>query len=366
VTNAGPVFFDYPLHPVYLSDRSPDLRLFLRDAPQKKRFMIVSQEGLKEPLAPLLQSLEKQLSGAPLFLVPRGESRKNRKEKAGLEDRLLAAGADRQTVLVAVGGGTVTDLVGFTAGTLQRGVAYLSLPTTLLGMVDASLGGKTGVNTPAGKNMVGMFHPPAAVFTVLSALRTLPPREWRNGLAECLKHGLLGNADYFQWVADTGLDEFRRDGDSLRRLVQQSVRLKMNVAAGDPREASGSRHLLNLGHTVAHALEQLSGYRFPHGSAVACGLLWEAAAARADGYLSAGSLEKVARAMKRFGVLPAWTERTPEDILHAARSDKKNRDGTVRYVPLGKIGAPALPAPHTAILTGKALEQGRRLLTEIL
>ncbi|MEJ2368531.1 MAG: 3-dehydroquinate synthase, partial [Acidobacteriota bacterium] len=275
MTNAGPVFFDYPLHPVYLSDRSPDLRLFLRDAPQKKRFMIVSQEGLKEPLAPLLQSLEKQLSGAPLFLVPRGESRKNRKEKAGLEDRLLAAGADRQTVLVAVGGGTVTDLVGFTAGTLQR------------------------------------------------ALRTLPPREWRNGLAECLKHGLLGNADYFQWVADTGLDEFRRDGDSLRRLVQQSVRLKMNVAAGDPREASGSRHLLNLGHTVAHALEQLSGYRFPHGSAVACGLLWEAAAARADGYLSAGSLEKVARAMKRFGVLPAWTERTPEDILHAARSDKK-------------------------------------------
>lgn len=352
-------------HPVYLGGDLPDLRAFARGAFPRHRRVLVTQEGLDRLLAPALLALRRQLDGAPLLVTRRGERHKSRREKERLEDALLALGCGRDTLLVAVGGGTLTDLAGFAAATFLRGVPWVVVPSTLLGMVDAALGGKTGVNVPAGKNLVGQFHLPAAVFESLCLLDTLPPREWRNGLGECLKHGLTSDAAYFAWLAETPLSRLREGSSAVRRLVETSVAIKGAIVAKDPLERSGARHLLNAGHTVGHALEALSGYRVPHGAAVAAGLCWEAAVSCAEGRLARADLREVAAAAARHGFAPHWERFAPSAVLAAAGADKKNRGGEVRYVPLSAIGRPALPPPHTAPLTLAGLTAGRRLLREL-
>lgn len=293
-----------------------------------------------------------------------GERYKTRGAKERLEDALLAMSADRECTLVAVGGGMVTDLVGFTAATYMRGVPWIAVPTTLLGMVDAALGGKTAVDTPRGKNVIGAFHPPAAVFIAVEALDTLPQVQFRCGLAECLKHGLFMDAAYFGWLSALNFHLIRRDPEALRRLVAASVALKCAVADEDPEEKTGRRNILNAGHTVGHALERLSAYRMPHGEAVAAGLMWEAAVAVVQGHLAKAELVPVGEALARLGFPPAWRAFSPEEVFASAGADKKNRAGTVAYVPLGFIGRPALPPPHTAELTLDTLQAGLKLLEQ--
>jgi len=357
---AGPSPFP---HPVTLDEGLPDL-CALAPRSASLRPVLVTQRGLDSLLAPAVASLRATFPGLEVVTVRRGERFKTRAEKERVEDELLARGFDRDTLVLALGGGVLTDLAGFTAGTYLRGVPWVALPSTLLAMVDASLGGKTGVNVPGGKNLVGLFHAPEGVFLGLTLLQTLPRPQWRNGLAECLKHGLTSDADYFDFVATTSLVTFRRGGVPLHRLVETSVRLKGAVVAVDPLERTGARFLLNAGHTVGHALEALSGWKISHGSAVASGLLWEAAAACAEGRLELEALERlrVAIAFHRFE--PHWKSCSPDRVLAAARGDKKNRSGAVRYVPLGAVGRPALPAPHTAELPLAALTDGLRILQE--
>ena len=316
-------------------------------------------------LAATIEGLRRALPGLATITIAGGERNKTRQAKSRLEDDLLSLGAGRDTVLIALGGGVVTDLAGFTAGTYLRGVPWVAMPTTLVGMVDAALGGKTGVNTPQGKNLVGLFHPPTGVVSLLETLATLPATHFRCGLAECLKHGLTMDAAHFEWVAGRDPRSLRRRADEIRTLVMASASLKCAVVEEDPRETTGRRNILNVGHTVGHALEKLSGFAMPHGEAVAAGLCWEAAAAVADGLLDRNDLPRVTSAVARLGFSQAWRATEPAAILEAARTDKKNRAGAVAYVPLGGIGRPALPPPHTAPLGLESLEAGLRLLVEV-
>ncbi|MGZ8397755.1 MAG: 3-dehydroquinate synthase, partial [Gemmatimonadales bacterium] len=182
-----------------------------------------------------------------------GEKSKTRESWARLTDTLMERGFGRDSGLIAMGGGVTGDLAGFVAATYMRGVPYLQVPTTLLAMVDASVGGKTGVDTPQGKNLVGAFHPPAAVLADPHTLATLPHRDYRGGLAEAVKHGLVADREYFEWMEANALEISSRGLDPLTRLIRRSVEIKAEVVSGDERE-SGQRAILNAGHTVAHAL----------------------------------------------------------------------------------------------------------------
>jgi 3-dehydroquinate synthase len=268
--------------------------------------------------------------------VPPGESHKTRESWARLTDDMLAAGCGRDTTVVAVGGGVVGDLAGFVAATFMRGVPVVQVPTTLLAMVDASVGGKTAVDTAHGKNLVGAFHPPAAVVADPSVLRTLPRRELVAGLAEVIKHGVIADAEYFDDVV-ASLGDLSED--TIARFVAGSVAIKARVVAADEREG-GMRKILNFGHTIGHAVEQLSGYSLLHGEAVAIGMSVEADAAERLGVARRGTAARVRDALRDAG-LPVRrpVDMAPDAILAATRGDKKARAGTVEYALPERIGA---------------------------
>lgn len=334
----------------------------MRRAARGRPLFVVTEERLLRVLAPFFEALLPPLGNPPVVAFPGGEARKTRRTKERLEDALLAAGLGRDGLVVAAGGGVVTDMAGFAAATFMRGVPYLSLPTTLLGMVDASLGGKTAVNTPRGKNLVGVFHPPEEVVAVLDCLGTLPLKEIRAGLAECLKHGLLLDGAYFETVAATDPRSLQRNPRQALALVARSIALKGAVLEADPFERSGARNALNLGHTVAHAMERISAWRLGHGPAVAAGLCWEGALAVVQGYCREEDLGRIVAAVRRLGLDPQAEAFTPGEVFRAARADKKNARGEVRYIPLQKAGRLALPPPHTAPFREAELERAVRIL----
>jgi 3-dehydroquinate synthase len=268
---------------------------------------------------------------ASLHLVPAGEASKSRTRWAELTDALLAAGMGRDGCLVALGGGVVGDLAGFVAATYMRGVPLVQVPTSLLAMVDASVGGKTGIDVPAGKNLVGAFHQPRLVLADPDVLATLPLAELRAGLAEAVKHGLIADADYLAGIEAEADDLLARNPAVLERLVHRSVEIKAAVVGRDPLEA-GERAILNAGHTVAHALERVTGYELPHGLAVAVGLVVEARAGESAGHTADGTADRLARVLGALGLAaapPAGTD--PEAVLAAMATDKKGRGGRPRY-----------------------------------
>ena len=350
------------LHPVSLSDTFTSSSFQAAVVSSKRRPILCTERRLLALFAPLIAPLKVSFPGMPILSFQGGERNKTRRSKERLEDALLALGADRDSLLIAMGGGVVTDLVGFTAATYMRGIPWIAVPTTLLGMVDAALGGKTAVDTPRGKNVIGAFHPPVQVCVALDTLRTLPPKQFLCGLAECLKHGLSMDASYFRWLHALEVEKLRRDSGLLHHLVASSVALKCAVVDEDPEERTGRRNILNAGHTVGHALERLSSYRMFHGEAVAAGLLWESAASVVDGYLGKADLATVGEALAGLGFSSAWRSFSPDAVFVAAGADKKNRAGAVAYVPLGSVGRPALPPPHLAELRLASLRAGLRLL----
>lgn len=279
-----------------------------------------------------------------LLTLPAGEQHKTRAEWARLSDELLAWGAGRDTTILALGGGVVGDLAGFVAATFMRGVPVVQLPTTLLAMVDAAVGGKTAVDTPAGKNLVGAFHDPAAVVMDTEVLNTLPSEVLRTGLAEMLKHGVLTDADYFVRVQDTGrrlaeLDD-RSRAAALTPLVADSVRIKAAVVAEDARE-SGRRQVLNFGHTIAHAIEKRLDYQLPHGDAVALGMIVEAQLAELAEVAREPLAARIREAVAAVGLpthMPAGVDKGA--VLAETHGDKKARAGAARYalpVALGEM-----------------------------
>ncbi|HEU4699591.1 MAG TPA: 3-dehydroquinate synthase [Gemmatimonadales bacterium] len=263
----------------------------------------------------------------PVLTFPAGEASKSRAEWARLSDALLALGLGRDGAIVALGGGVTGDLAGFVAATYLRGIPYVQVPTTLLAMVDSSVGGKTGVDTPHGKNLVGAFHHPAAVVADPRVLATLPERDFRSGLAEAVKHGLVADADYFAWLEAAAPAILARDEAALTALVRRSVELKARIVAADEREA-GLRAVLNAGHTVGHALEHVSRYALTHGEAVALGLVAETALAESLGVAEPGTRERTTQLLATLGLPTRLPAPLPADALLAAMAaDKKNRAG---------------------------------------
>ncbi|MBA3344059.1 MAG: 3-dehydroquinate synthase [Gemmatimonadales bacterium] len=262
---------------------------------------------------------------------PAGEASKSREWWARLTDGLLERGYGRDSGIIALGGGVAGDLAGFVAATYMRGVPCIQVPTTLLAMLDASVGGKTGVDAPQGKNLIGAFHPPVAVVADPAVLGTLPEREFRSGLAEAVKHGLIADRDYFDWIGREADPLGRRDLATLTRLVRRSVEIKAEVVGADERE-DGRRAILNAGHTVAHALERVTDYRLSHGEAVALGLVAECELARLLGMASAEVRTAVEALLQRLG-LPLRYAGTlsPGQVTEAMRSDKKNRNARIRF-----------------------------------
>jgi 3-dehydroquinate synthase len=272
-----------------------------------------------------------------VFEFPAGEANKTRATWAQLTDALLARGLGRDSCVIAVGGGVTCDLAGFVAATYMRGVPVVQVPTSLLAMIDAAIGGKTGVDVPAGKNLVGAFHPPHHVLIDPAVLHTLPDAELSNGLAEAIKHGAIADANYLQWITESATSIFERRMHTLESLIRRSVEIKLQFVAADPREA-GERAALNFGHTIAHALEQVSGYAIQHGHAVALGMLMEAEIGRAWGITHPDVTKDIYKALQRVH-LPheiVFTDTAP--LIAATRADKKARAGAVRYVLLEKTG----------------------------
>lgn len=276
-----------------------------------------------------------------LLLVPPGEEHKTRELWAHLTDELLATGAGRDTTILALGGGVVGDLAGFVAATYMRGIPVVQLPTTLLAMVDASVGGKTGVDTPAGKNLVGAFHPPAAVIADPDTLATLPIRELRAGTAEIIKHGVVADARYFDEVVAL-LPRLTADDaaipPAIAAIITRSVEIKAALVAADERE-HGRRKILNFGHTLGHAIEMVSGYSLLHGEAVAIGMSLESEIAERIRAAERGTAGRVRAAIAAAGlptVAPLGMD--PHAVLAATRSDKKARGGRVEYALPSAIG----------------------------
>lgn len=284
-------------------------------------------------------------SGGPTWhVVPSGERHKTRETWARLTDALLAAGHGRDSAVCAIGGGVTGDLAGFVAATYLRGVPLVQVPTTLLAMVDAAVGGKTGVDVPAGKNLVGAFHPASLVVADPEVLRTLPPEERRAGFAEMLKHGAVADAAHFHALVDAAPRLSAADApeatfaDALADAIAASVRIKSAIVAADPTE-QGRRAILNFGHTVAHAIEHATRYAVRHGEAVAIGMVLEARVGEALGVTAPGTAGELARAVRAAGLPTAVPPPLGADALLAGmRHDKKGRVGAVRCALPAGIG----------------------------
>lgn len=276
---------------------------------------------------------------AHLFSFPAGEEHKTRDTWADLTDALLGRGVGRDGCVVALGGGVTGDLAGFLAATYMRGLPLVQVPTTLVGMVDAAIGGKTGVDTPVGKNLVGAFHQPRAVLADPRVLSTLGAAELRAGLAEAVKHGAIADADYLGWIEESAAPLLAGDADAHARLIRRSVEIKADFVTGDVYEA-GPRAALNFGHTIGHALERWSDYSLPHGQAVAIGMVGEAGLGEAAGVTEGGTAARLRRVLERLGLPvrpPAGCD--PAGLVTRARADKKARRARVRYVLLARVGA---------------------------
>jgi 3-dehydroquinate synthase len=276
-----------------------------------------------------------------LHVIPSGESHKTRDTWARVTDGLLDAGCGRDTTVVALGGGVVGDLAGFVAATFMRGVPVVQCPTTLLAMIDASIGGKTGVDTEAGKNLVGAFHPPAAVLADVETIRTLPLAQRRAGLAEAIKHGVLADAEYFARVEGDLPALLEAEPSATLDIVTRSVEIKADVVRADARE-HGLRKTLNFGHTLGHAIEHVSGYALMHGEAVAIGMVLEARIAERLGVAERGTAERIVIVLRRAGLPTERPRELPiDDIVDATRLDKKARGGRAEYALPARIGAMA-------------------------
>ena len=289
-------------------------------------------------LAPVRDALRAAGAAVDVVLLPDGEAHKNQRTLDDLLTRLLELRAERTTTLVALGGGVVGDIAGFAAAIYQRGMPFVQVPTTLLAQVDSSVGGKTGINHPLGKNMIGAFWQPRAVLIDTSVLRTLPDRELRAGLAEVIKYGAIRDEAFFAWL-ETNVDALlARDAEALLHAILRSCAIKAEVVAADERE-SGERALLNFGHTFGHAIEAAQGYgEWLHGEAVGCGMVMALELSRRLGLVDAAFVERVKALIARAGLPVVGPDLGAERYLGLMRVDKKAEAGQIRFVVIERPG----------------------------
>lgn len=326
-------------YPIYIGSGlldDPDLlRMHLSEGPHT----IVTNTHV-EPL--YADRVENMLGGepGPVIAIPDGEEHKTLDTFNDIITRLLECGAHRRSTLLALGGGVVGDITGFVAASYRRGAPFIQIPTTLLAQVDSSVGGKTGVNHPLGKNMIGAFYQPEAVVIDTDTLTTLSERHYLAGLAEVVKYGLIADASFFDFI-DESLDALRaREPRALHIAIERSCLIKADFVARDERETSGARMLLNLGHTFGHALEALLGYgQWLHGEAVACGIVMAAHFSNARNLLDPDEVDRITNLLERAGLPVAPPPGLdPGEMLAAMARDKKNVGDRQALVLLARIG----------------------------
>ncbi|HEX7037638.1 MAG TPA: 3-dehydroquinate synthase [Pseudomonadales bacterium] len=325
-------------YPIHIGERLLG-RAGLLDTHLRGRQIAVVSNDVVAPL--YLDALRKTLGGehqVDVFLMKDGEQHKSLESYAALMDFLLERHHERSTTVLALGGGVVGDLAGFAAATFQRGVDFVQVPTTLLAQVDSSVGGKTAVNHPRGKNMIGAFHQPRCVLADIGVLGTLPAREYRAGLAEVVKYGVIHDAAFFGWLEAHTEALARREADSLLHAVQRSCEIKAEVVAADERE-SGLRALLNFGHTFGHAIETLTGYRqWLHGEAVAAGMVMAADLSVRQRLCDRADARRIRALLERLGLPVRPPELPADEMLTAMSHDKKVLDGRLRLVLAERLG----------------------------
>ena len=302
--------------------------------------MVTSASILRLYGKPVTESLEDAGFAVTVVDVPDGESAKTLAVAEASWNALLAGGLDRTSTVLALGGGAVGDLAGFVAATYMRGMNFVQVPTTVLAQVDASIGGKTAIDHPTAKNLIGAFYQPRLVLIDTSTADTLPERDFRSGLAEIVKHGIVLDGEYFADLERSVPAIRARDGATLERIIGGSCRLKAAVIERDPEEKSELRFALNYGHTIGHALETTGGFtRFTHGEAVALGIVAEARLAARLGVASTGTADRQVRLLDAVGLPVRASDVDVEAVLGATRRDKKSRDGRVPFVLAPQIGA---------------------------
>jgi len=308
---------------------------------QAGRYVLITDNSVGSIYAKqMMENLKDVGLNVNLIEFTAGESSKNINTVLDIAGKLLELGADRSTILIALGGGVVGDLVGFIASIYMRGIPYIQIPTTLIGQVDSSIGGKTAIDLAHGKNLLGTFHQPRAVFADLIFLETLPEKEFNNGLAEVIKYGIIDDEKMFRLLEDNMDAVKSRDSALLTKLVENCCRIKKSIVEIDEKE-QGLRRLLNFGHTLGHAIEAVSKYTISHGEGVALGMI---AAARISGkkkYLDTAQVKRIEEIILRAG-LPGKIPRdfSADDIISRLAMDKKKKDNVVHFVLLKKIGMP--------------------------
>lgn len=303
---------------------------------QPHRFAVIIDETVyRLRLFPTLNSLDP----SPI-LLPSGEQHKTRATKERIEDILLKKGYNKEAAIIAIGGGVTLDLAGFIASTYCRGVPFISVPTTLLAMIDACLGGKTAVNVDQGKNMIGTFYPASSIWIDTSLLRTLPDREFHQGLAEIIKYGLVASSEIFSLLSNQTLWT-EKNTDFLYELIRKSLAAKQSILEQDPKE-KGLRRILNFGHTVGHAIEQASRYTYSHGESIGVGMFLESILSYLEGFLAEKSLQTICKLLLDYGFYkPLDSLPSLEQLLQAMAYDKKNLNRSPRFVLLSQIGKAA-------------------------
>ncbi len=330
-----------------LGDRLPALL-----GPSVQRVAVLYSDRLAELAQPLVEALVEHHDVLALGL-PDGEAAKTASVANDCWEALGERGFTRSDAVVTFGGGAVTDLGGFVAASWLRGVRVVHVPTTLLAMVDAAVGGKTGINTAAGKNLVGAFHEPAGVLCDLTTLDSLPRADLVAGLAEVVKCGFIADPRILELVEEHDPASLTPESDVLRELVERAIRVKIDVVVGDLKEEVGAgssgrsvgRELLNYGHTLAHAVEKAEGYRMRHGDAVAIGCVYAAELAGLAGVLDAATVDRHREVLQRVGLPTTYANAGFEELLATMRVDKKARGSQIRFVALEGLGRPVVLEP---------------------
>ncbi len=304
-----------------------------------KKFAVITDSIVRDLYAAgISEKLEAAGFHTDIFSFEAGEKQKTRKTKEIIEDAMLEKGYRRDCCIIAVGGGVVTDLAGFLAGTFGRGVPFINYSTTLLSAADASIGGKTAVDTPLATNLIGLFNQPLKVYIDAETWKTLPERQLRSGLAETIKHACIDSREFFDYIGSHMEEILSVDNKVCEHIANENCRIKYTVVMKDERE-SGLREILNLGHTVGRAIETVSDYRLLHGEALSIGMTAEVNLAYKLGYVSAGEKDEVIALLKKAGLpvsIPDYIDR--EELVKKLYTDKKVRDGKLRFVIQKGIG----------------------------
>ncbi|MBD3164911.1 3-dehydroquinate synthase [Candidatus Woesearchaeota archaeon] len=319
------------------------------------KIAVITDSNVKELYGNNFLSMLKQKNmDAMLISFPAGEINKNRQTKEKIEDILISSGMERDGLIIALGGGVVGDIAGFVASTYMRGIFYTQVPTTLLAMVDSSIGGKTAVNTSAGKNLIGTFYQPKKVFVDVNTLNSLSRQEILNGVAEMIKHAIILDRKYFYFLNDYIENILALHGDILTKAVKWSCILKKKIVEQDEEEAS-LRKMLNFGHTIGHAVEKSRSYGISHGAAVAIGMVAETKISEEMGVINQLEAGKIYGLIRKAGFKTGLSDEETGNIIDNTRHDKKNTGAKVRYVLPRKIGAAEIDFEASNEIVSKAL-----------